>query len=83
MKVTRMDKAAVAVTAVFWDIKWCPVPPDCDPRWVGPCIRQHLEDFGYSGPLTIYAIGTLTDIPEDILRAVSSTGIVLNHFILS
>ncbi|CAL9213452.1 unnamed protein product [Arabidopsis halleri] len=67
------------VTAVFWDIKTCPVPPGCDPRRVGPCIKQFLENKGYSGPLTITAIGVLTDLPNDILRGIHSSGIALNN----
>ncbi|CAL9223639.1 unnamed protein product [Arabidopsis halleri] len=73
------DDYHAGVTAVLWDIKRCPVPPDCDARLVGPCITRYFEDLGYSGPITIYAFGQLTDVPDDVLRAVSSTGISLNH----
>ncbi|CAA0239188.1 unnamed protein product [Arabidopsis thaliana] len=66
---TQLDKDDVAVTTVFWDINRCPVPLDCDPCRVGPAFRQYLEDLRYSGPLTIYAIGRLTDISDDILQA--------------
>jgi len=65
-----LDKDDVAVTTVFWDINRCPIPLDCDPCRVGPAFRQYLEDLRYSGPLTIYAIGRLTDISDDILQAV-------------
>ncbi|XP_020886132.1 uncharacterized protein LOC9322098 isoform X2 [Arabidopsis lyrata subsp. lyrata] len=73
------DDYHAGVTAVLWDIKRCPVPPDCDARLVGPCITEYFEDLGYSGPINIYAFGQLTDVPDDVLRAVSSTGISLNH----
>lgn len=68
-----------AVTSVFWDIKMCPIPPGCDPRRVGPCIKQFLENKGYSGPLTITVIGALTDVPHDILRGFCSSGIALHN----
>ncbi|KAG7565582.1 NYN domain limkain-b1-type, partial [Arabidopsis suecica] len=77
MKATQ--ERAVAVTAVFWDIMKCPVPPGYDARQVGPCIKRCIENLGYSGPITIFAVGVLTNIPDDVLRAVSSTGIVLTH----
>ncbi|CAL9232624.1 unnamed protein product, partial [Arabidopsis halleri] len=70
-------KEAKAVTLVYWDIKDFPVPPGFDARRVRPCINQLLETHGYSGPLTIYAVGILTDVHVDILRALSSTGIIL------
>ncbi|XP_019094940.1 PREDICTED: uncharacterized protein LOC104778534 [Camelina sativa] len=80
---TWIDNQLVAVTSVFWDIKRCPVPAGCDARRVGPTIKQYLAELGYSGPLTIYAFGLLTDIPDDVLLAVSSSGIVLNHIALN
>ncbi|XP_020875900.1 uncharacterized protein LOC9309012 [Arabidopsis lyrata subsp. lyrata] len=70
-------KEAKAVTLVYWDIKEFPVPPGFDARRVRPCINQLLETHGYSGPITIYAVGILTDVHVDILRALSSTGIIL------
>ncbi|XP_010457318.1 PREDICTED: uncharacterized protein LOC104738805 [Camelina sativa] len=79
LMATWVDNHAVAATTVFWDITSCPVPAGCDPHRVGPTIRQYLADLGYSGPITINAFGLLTDIPDDVLRAVSSSGIVLNH----
>lgn len=76
MKATL--KQAVAETSVFWDIKTYPVPPGCDAGVVGPCIKRYLKKLGYSGPLTIIAVGPLIDVPGDVLRALSSTGIVLS-----
>ncbi|VVB00425.1 unnamed protein product [Arabis nemorensis] len=66
-----------AVTCVFWDIIKCPVPPGSDARLVGPSIKRFLETSGYSGPLTITAVGVLTQVPIDILRGVCSSGIAL------
>ncbi|EOA14541.1 hypothetical protein CARUB_v10027773mg [Capsella rubella] len=68
-----------AVTFVFWDIKMCPVPRGCSPRRLGPCIKRFLENQGYSGPLTITAIGVLTDVDSDILEGVYSSGIDFNN----
>ncbi|XP_010457282.1 PREDICTED: uncharacterized protein LOC104738776 [Camelina sativa] len=67
-----------AVTSVFWDIRTCPVPPGCDHRRVGPCIKRFLGNKGYSGPLTITAIGSLTDFPRDFLEEVYSSGVSLH-----
>ncbi|XP_019091001.1 PREDICTED: uncharacterized protein LOC109128650 [Camelina sativa] len=76
--VMATEKQSGAVTSVFWDIKKCPVPRDFDALLVAPCIKRFLKKLGYFGPLTISAIGLLTDIADDVLRAVSSTGIVLH-----
>ncbi|CAA7034208.1 unnamed protein product [Microthlaspi erraticum] len=57
----------------------CPVPSDVDARRVGPFIRRALKSLGYNGNLTITAIGILSQVPIDVLRALSSTGINLHH----
>ncbi|KAL1216265.1 hypothetical protein V5N11_016884 [Cardamine amara subsp. amara] len=79
----RIAVETVASTWVLWDINSCPVPPDCDPRRVRPLIKQYLDDFGYSGSFTITATGLLTDVPHDVLRALSSTGVDLRHISFS
>ncbi|XP_010481316.1 PREDICTED: uncharacterized protein LOC104760131 isoform X2 [Camelina sativa] len=68
-----------AVTLVFWDIKMCPVPRGCHPRRVGPPIKLFLKNKGYSGHLTITAIGVLKDVPNDVLEGVYSGGVSLNN----
>ncbi|CAH8250930.1 unnamed protein product [Arabidopsis lyrata] len=73
-----LEENLEAVTSVYWDIKMRPVPPGCDPHRVGPCIKRFLENKGYSGPLTITAMGALEDVPYDILRGVHSSGIGLD-----
>ncbi|XP_010474876.1 PREDICTED: uncharacterized protein LOC104754390 [Camelina sativa] len=73
------EKNMEAVTSVFWDIRTCPVPPGCDHRRVGPCIKRFLGNKGYSGPLTITAIGSLTDFPRDFLEEVYSSGVSLHN----
>ncbi|CAA7044018.1 unnamed protein product [Microthlaspi erraticum] len=52
---------------------------DVDARRVGPFIRRALKSLGYNGDLTITAIGILSQVPIDVLRALSSTGISLHH----
>ncbi|KAG7588751.1 NYN domain limkain-b1-type [Arabidopsis suecica] len=73
-----LEENRKAVTSVYWDIKRCPVPLGCDPHRVGPCIKRFLENKGYSGPLTITAMGALEDVPNDILRGVHTSGIALD-----
>ncbi|CAH8384011.1 unnamed protein product [Eruca vesicaria subsp. sativa] len=70
---------AEAQTRVWWDITRCPVPSDVDARMVGPWIKKALKKLGYTGPLTITAIGILTEVPLDVLRAIYSSGIALRH----
>lgn len=79
MKRATTPEAAVAATSVVWDIKRFRVPPGFDARRVRPCIEQFLELNGYRGPLTIYAVGILTDVHVDILEALSSTGVILYY----
>ncbi|CAL9247867.1 unnamed protein product, partial [Arabidopsis halleri] len=68
-----------AETWIFWDISSCPVSSSDVASRVGPCIKRALENLGYSGCITITAIGILTDIDTDILRAVYSSGVSLTH----
>ncbi|VVA90735.1 unnamed protein product [Arabis nemorensis] len=79
MKMASPDEAD-AVTGVLWNLNECPVPRDVDARMVGPCIKRFVESYGYMGPLTITAIGVLTDFPDSILRGLYSGGINLSHF---
>ncbi|XP_019094407.1 PREDICTED: uncharacterized protein LOC104755841 [Camelina sativa] len=67
-KATK-ETAAVPVT-FFWDIKRFPV---------GPCIKQNLRKLGYTGPITITAIGVLPEVSLDILESLSSTGIAFKN----
>ncbi|EOA14798.1 hypothetical protein CARUB_v10028104mg, partial [Capsella rubella] len=76
---TATPDEAASRTWVFWDIKSFPLPHGFDPRRVHQCIKRFLNNYGYNGPLTIYAFGIVTDLHEDILRALSSTGIILYY----
>ncbi|CAH2071944.1 unnamed protein product [Thlaspi arvense] len=63
--------------SVWWDMDKCPIPDGYDAWKVGPCTKAELEKLGYSGPLTIFGLGDLKQIPELVLQALFSTGIVL------
>ncbi|CAH8279325.1 unnamed protein product [Arabidopsis lyrata] len=64
-------------TGVWWNMNRCPIPDGYNACQVGPRIDMVLKSLGYSGPLTITAVGDLEDIPVDVLRALSSTGILI------
>lgn len=68
-----------AETWIFWDISSCPVSSSDVASRIGPCIKRALKNLGYSGCITITAIGILTDIDTDVLRAVYSSGVSLTH----
>ncbi|KAG7591120.1 NYN domain limkain-b1-type [Arabidopsis thaliana x Arabidopsis arenosa] len=76
MEPPPTKEAAVATISVYWDIKGCPVPDGYDARRVVPCIKRKLRKLGYSGPITITAVGVLSEVPRDILEA---TGVSLHH----
>ncbi|CAA7034217.1 unnamed protein product [Microthlaspi erraticum] len=78
LKAATKRQADIA-TWVLWDISRCPVPTDVDARRVGPFIRRALKSLGYNGDLTITAVGILSQVPIDVLRALSSTRINLHH----
>lgn len=64
-------------TGVWWNMNRCPIPDGYNACQVGPRIDMVLKSLGYSGPLTITAVGDLEDIPVEVLRALSSTGIII------
>ncbi|CAH8359647.1 unnamed protein product [Eruca vesicaria subsp. sativa] len=68
-------------TVVFWDMDNCPLPNGYDPCLLAPRIDTELEDLGYDGPLMIVAAGNLYGIPNEFLRALSSTGVLIRHCI--
>ncbi|CAA7041587.1 unnamed protein product [Microthlaspi erraticum] len=78
LKAATKRQADIA-TWVLWDLSRCPVPSDVDARRVGPFIRRALKSLGYNGDLTITAVGILSQVPIDVLRALSSTRINLHH----
>ncbi|CAH8266397.1 unnamed protein product [Arabidopsis lyrata] len=66
-------------TTVWWDIERCPLPHVYDASLVGPCIDRALQYLGYLGPISITAIGNLKHTPDHVLRALSSSGILVKH----
>ncbi|CAE5956885.1 unnamed protein product [Arabidopsis arenosa] len=72
-------EVAEAAIAVYWDMKMCPVPDGYDARRVGPFIEWNLRQLGYTGPITITAVGLLSDVPEQILEALFSSGVSLSN----
>ncbi|CAG7873482.1 unnamed protein product [Brassica rapa] len=72
-------KYANAKTAVWWDMNCCPVPEGYDAGRVRPSIEGALKELGYYGPVTITAMGDLTEAHPHFLQRLSSTGIVVQH----
>uniref|UniRef100_A0A2P2IRL0 NYN domain-containing protein n=1 Tax=Rhizophora mucronata TaxID=61149 RepID=A0A2P2IRL0_RHIMU len=68
-----------AKTSVWWDIENCQVPKVCDPHSIAQNISSALANMNYRGPVSISAYGDTIRIPEPVQRALSSTGIALNH----
>ncbi|TMW90365.1 hypothetical protein EJD97_015828, partial [Solanum chilense] len=70
---------AAAKTSVWWDIENCQVPRGCDAHVIAQNINAALKKMNYHGQVTIYAYGDTNGIPSSIQRALSTTGIRLNH----
>ncbi|KAK6798579.1 hypothetical protein RDI58_006282 [Solanum bulbocastanum] len=70
---------SAAKTSVWWDIENCQVPRGCDAHGIAQNINTALMNMNYHGPVTISAYGDSNGIPSFIQRALSNTGIGLNH----
>ncbi|CAA7061329.1 unnamed protein product [Microthlaspi erraticum] len=68
-----------AQTWVCWDIEDCPVPRGCKPEKIAEQIRSALAKLNYVGPISISAYGNMNRIPSSMKKALSSSGVVLNH----
>ncbi|KAE9618907.1 hypothetical protein Lal_00047660 [Lupinus albus] len=68
-----------AKTSVWWDIENCQVPKDCDPHAIAQNISSALFHIECCGPVSISAYGDTTRITSSVQKALSSTGISLNH----
>ncbi|PKI35570.1 uncharacterized protein LOC116196201 isoform X1 [Punica granatum] len=68
-----------AKTSVWWDIENCQVPMGCDPHAIARNISSALVKMNYCGPVSISAYGDTNRIPNSVQKALSSTGIALNH----
>lgn len=68
-----------AKTSVWWDIENCQVPKGCDPHAIARNVSSALVKMNYCGPVSISAYGDTSRIPSSVQKALSSTGIALNH----
>ncbi|GMH02216.1 hypothetical protein Nepgr_004055 [Nepenthes gracilis] len=68
-----------AKTSVWWDIENCQVPKGCDHHAIAQNIRTALVKKNYCGPVSITAYADTSRIPSSVQKALSSTGISLNH----
>ncbi|CAN8277380.1 unnamed protein product [Cochlearia groenlandica] len=66
-------------TSVWWDIENCEVPKGWDAHAIAQNIASALLKMGYGGPVSISAYGDTNLIPNDVQKALSSTGVGLNH----
>ena len=74
-----MGEYAAVKTSVWWDIENCQVPRGCDPHLIAQNMSSALAAAGYTGPIAISAYGDTNCVPNHVQRALSSTGIALNH----
>ncbi|KAJ4903266.1 zinc finger protein-related [Raphanus sativus] len=81
IKYKAAPEYANAKTAVWWDMNCCPVPEGYDAGRVRPSIEGALKELGYYGPVTITAMGDLTEAHPHFLQRLSSTGILVQHAI--
>lgn len=72
-------KAEEAATWVCWDIENCPIPNGCKAEEISQKISLALSKLNYLGPISISAYGNMNHIPPSVKKALSSTGVVLNH----
>ncbi|KAL5198200.1 hypothetical protein ABZP36_001712 [Zizania latifolia] len=75
----EMAEHVRAKTSVWWDIENCQVPRDCDPHLIAQNMSSALAAAGYTGPISISAYGDTNSIAKDVIHALSSSGISLNH----
>ncbi|ESQ41017.1 hypothetical protein EUTSA_v10015746mg, partial [Eutrema salsugineum] len=49
------SKFSAADTGVFWDLDACPIPTGLGPDSISANIKLALENFGYTGKVSIFA----------------------------
>ncbi|VVB07322.1 unnamed protein product [Arabis nemorensis] len=75
---SRIESAPT--TGVWWDINTCPIPDGYDPGLVRWRIESALQGYlGPGCPVTIFCIGNLEFISPQVLKEISSSGILLIH----
>ncbi|KAF5743842.1 hypothetical protein HS088_TW08G00430 [Tripterygium wilfordii] len=77
--MTAEPQYVAAKTSVWWDIENCQVPKACDTHAIAQNISSALAKMNYCGPVSISAYGDTNGIPNTVQKALSSTGIALNH----
>ncbi|CAA7017061.1 unnamed protein product [Microthlaspi erraticum] len=73
------DETNTHQTCVWWDIDSCLVPKDCNPSSIRGRIRTALDNMSVNGPLNIYCMGDMRNIPRKIKTAISSSGVSMIH----
>ncbi|KAF5733433.1 hypothetical protein HS088_TW17G00976 [Tripterygium wilfordii] len=77
--MTAEAQYVAAKTSVWWDIENCHVPKASDPHAIAQNISSALAKMNYCGPVSISAYGDTNRLPNTVQKALSSTGIALNH----
>lgn len=65
--------------SIWWDIENCHVPKDVDPHYIAQNITAALHRASLNGPIEIQVFGDTMILPHSTQRALSDTGITLNH----
>lgn len=65
--------------SIWWDIENCAVPKDVDPHSIAQNLGSALHDAELTGPIEINAFGDTKVLPYSTQKALSDTGITLNH----
>ncbi|KAH7314642.1 hypothetical protein KP509_21G012500 [Ceratopteris richardii] len=65
--------------SIWWDIENCHVPKDVDPHFVAQNITGAMHHASLTGPIEIQAFGDTKILPHATQKALTDTGITLNH----
>lgn len=68
-----------AKISIWWDIENCHVPKDVDPHYIAQNITAALQRASLTGPIEIQVFGDTMILPHVTQKALSDTGITLNH----
>ncbi|KFK24924.1 hypothetical protein AALP_AA8G042600 [Arabis alpina] len=79
-KRSNIPRGFNKTVGVWWDINTCPVPDGYDPGRVRSRIESALHEYlGPGCPITIFCVGNLEYISPQVLKNISSSGILLRH----
>ncbi|KAI5078814.1 hypothetical protein GOP47_0006485 [Adiantum capillus-veneris] len=65
--------------SIWWDIENCHVPKDVDPHYIAQNMTAALQHASMTGPIEIQVFGDTMILPHITQKALSDTGITLNH----